>query len=127
MGFSLIPRGKLLGCIPLRPKRRKAPADENIQLDQGVRGGPAPTPAVKELERELVEERAKYQRTKAEADAFAEVRRKLEGEVREAKELLEAREKDAGHKDVRIRQLEKDVNEMQKKVGRVGRRMSSSG
>jgi len=119
--------GKLSFSIPFSSGRRKA-ANEDIKLAQGVGDDPTPTPAVKVLELKLAEEKVKctklekeLQRVKAEMDAFAEAKGRAEDEVREVKELLEAREKEVGLKDASIQRLEKDMSEMQKKVGRVGR------
>jgi len=60
---------------------------EHIQLDQSRSDGLTPTPAVRALGLEIAEERAK-----AEADAFAEAKKKLEGGIRDAKKFLEARQ-----------------------------------
>ena len=65
------------------------------------------------------------QRIKAEADAFAEMKGKLEDEVRQANESLKAREKDLAHKDADLQRLGKDMNEVQTKVRRVESEMDS--
>jgi chromosome segregation ATPase len=95
--------------------------------------GPTPTSALQVLESELGEERAKcarleqeYQRARVEADAFAEAKGKLKDETQKLKELLEAREKEAGHKDASMHRLERDMSEMQIKVSQVGRGMGST-
>lgn len=113
-----------LSCIPLG--QRKV-VKEDIQLVQGGRVGPTPTPAANGLELELTEEGARraeleheHQRIKAQADAFAEAKGKLEEEIRQVKESLEAREKDLVRKDASLQQLEGDMNEMQTKVRRIG-------
>ena len=103
-------------CVRLRGEK---PAKED---------GPTPTSALQVLESELAEERAKcarleqeYQRARVEVDAFAEGTGKLKDKIQKLEELLETRGKEAGHKDVSIRRLERDINEMQIKVSRVGR------
>ena len=107
-------------------------AIEDIRLAPIVRDSPTSTPTIRAL-LELAEERAKcarlekeFQRVKTEAEIFAEAKGRAEDEVREIKQLLGAREKEIGRKDARIRQLEKDMSEMQKKVGWVGRGMGSN-
>ena len=118
------PKKRTLFCIPLpsripRLPRRRKTTDEDIQLGRRVK----PSPAVRELERELAEERTKYarleeenRRLKAGRDEPVGTNKKLEDELRQVKELLEAREKDSANKDARLRQLE---NEIRSKVGRV--------
>lgn len=115
--------GRLL-CIPLGQRKT---AKEDIQLAQSGRVGPTPTPAADGLELELIEERARkakleheHQRIKTQADAFAEAKGKLEEEIRQVKESLEAREKDLVRKDTSLQRLEGDMNEMQTKVRRIG-------
>jgi hypothetical protein len=93
-------------CIPVPSFSKKAPK-EDIQLEK---------PDAKALEQQLVEERAKYARLKAEADTFVETTEKLENEIREVKE---AREREVSGKDEHIQQLEKDNNQMREMVCRV--------
>jgi chromosome segregation ATPase len=120
--------GGLCSCV-------STPGDEkaDIPLVQNGRRVPTPTPAAKALELELAGERARCarleedrRRAKAEADAFADAKGKLEDEIREVKELLKAREKEVGHKDASVEQLERSFSEMQAKVSRVGRTMGSN-
>ena len=94
----------------------------DVQLTPSVRCSPTPSSAALELE--LTQQRTEcerlereYQRTKAEADGFAEAKGKLEDELREVKELLEARGSGVSHKDASTQRLE---NEMKTKVSRVG-------
>ena len=95
---------KLFFCIPLRsPFRKKAPK-EDIQLEK---------PDAKAIEQQLVEERAKYARLKAEAD---ETRGKFENEIREIKET---RAREVRGKDEHIQQLEKEASQMREMVCRV--------
>lgn len=115
------PGGSPWFCIPFSSKRRKRANDpKDIQLPQSVRRDPTPTPAVEALELELAEERAKCARLererRAEADAMAEAKGKMENEIREVRDLLEAREKEVGQKDVSAQQLERDASEMRTKV-----------
>jgi len=115
---------KVLGKLHFRvPPRRKKTANENIQLVQDARGGPTPTPAVDALELELAEERVKrarledeYQRAQAKA---TEVKRKLEDEIHQVKELLEARERDEARKDASLQRLDEAMNEMHTQVCQV--------
>ena len=74
---------------------------------------------MKTSEPELAEDRE----TKTNADEFAEAKRKLEDELRSLKELLEMREKDTAEKEANVRQLQKDMSEMQAKVCRVESRI----
>ena len=52
-------------------------------------------------------------------DAFAEEKGKLEDEIRQVKEFLEAREKNLAHNDANLQRLERDMSEVQTKVSRV--------
>jgi len=52
-------------------------------------------------------------------EAFVKAKERAEDEVREVKEFLEAREKEAGRKDASIQRFEKDMSEIQTKVGRL--------
>ena len=94
---------------------------KDVQLTGNARRSPTPPSNVLELE--LGQQRAEcarlereYQRIKTEADVFAEAKGKLEDELREVKELLEARGKEVGQKDVSIERLE---SEMGTKVSQV--------
>jgi len=85
--------------------------NRDVQPTQSVRR--SPTPPSTALELELAKQRAEcarlereYQRTKAEADGFAEAKGKLEVELQEVKELLEARGKEVDQKDTSNQQLE---------------------
>ena len=80
-------------CIPLPSRKSK---------DKRAKAGQTPTPAARAPEHE-----------------FAEVKKKLEDELREAKELLETREKDLTDKDASLQRLEKAIGEIQAKVGRL--------
>jgi len=62
------------------------------------------------------------QRVKAETELVTEAKGKLEDELREVKELLEARGKEAHLKDASIQWLESD---METKVSQVGSGISS--
>jgi len=104
------------------PSGGEKAASRDIQLTQSARR--SPTPPSTALELELAERRTEcarlereYQRTKAEADGFVEAKGKLENELREVRELLEARGKEVGQKDANIQRLE---SEMKAKVSRVG-------
>jgi len=110
--------GKLCFCGPSRDET----VSGDVKLTQSIRRSPTPPSAALELE--LAEQRTEcarlereYQRTKAEAEAFAEAKRKLEDELREVKELLEARGKEIGQKDAIIQRLE---SELKTKVSQVG-------
>lgn len=87
-------------CIPLPSRKSK---------DQRAKAGKTPTPAPKAPEHE-----------------FAEVQKKLEDELREARGLLETREKDLADRDASLQRLEKAMGEIQAKVGRVETRMELS-
>ena len=78
-------------CPRVPPEHGKA-VNEDIQLIRGLT-----TPAVDAfgLEHE-------HRRIKAELDAFAEEKGKLEDEIRQVKESLKAREKDLAHKDANL-------------------------
>ena len=93
--------------------------------------GGSPTPPSAALELELAQQRTEctrlergYQRTKAEADGFAEAKGKLEDELREVKGLLEARGKEVGDKDAKIQRLE---SEMETKVSQAEGRTGPDG
>jgi len=110
---------KKISCVSSRGGNA---VSRDMQPTQSVRRSQTPPSAALELE--LAKQRAEcarleleYQRTKAEADAFADVKGKLEDELREVKELLEARGNEVGKKDTNIQQLE---SEMKTKVGHVG-------
>ena len=119
----LVVKGAFWGRLPCIPLRQRKAVNEDVQLVEGPRAGPTATPAVNGLELELTEEKARrakleheHQRVKARADAFAEAKGKLEEEIRQVKESLEAREKDLVRKDTSIQRLEREMNEMQTKV-----------
>lgn len=108
----------LCGLPWLRFRRKKVQPQEPIPLEKHVGDGQTVSDAVKALEHQLAEEKAKSARHQAEA---AEEKRKSEGEVRQLKELLEAREKDVAQKNANIQQLVKDGDTMRAKVGPIGK------
>lgn len=90
--------------------------------------------AIKELEFELAEERARrarveqqYQIAKVEENGYTEARGKSEDEVLEVRELLKKQEEELAHKDKIIQRLETEAIETQEKVGQVGKPMGSNG
>lgn len=110
------------------PSDETEAVNEDIRLDQRVKGGPAPTLAVGATEHELTEEKNKSarleeenRRLKARADEFAEEKRKMEDNLRQTRELLQTREKDLADKEAKIKQLEKT---MRAKVRRVESEMN---
>jgi len=116
---------------PRVPLEHRKTVNEDIKLVRGLRGGPTLTPAVDAFGLELAEERAKrarleheHRRIKAEVDAFAEEKGKLEDEIQQVKESLKAREKDLAHRDASLQRLERDMSEAQTKVRRVEGGMS---
>ena len=109
---------KLRFCGPSGDEK----ASRDIKLTQTVRRSPTPPSAASEVE--LAKQRTEcarlereYEKIKAKADVFADAKGKLEDELREVKELLEARGKEIGQKDTSIQRLE---NEMGTKVSRGG-------
>jgi len=101
-------------------------ANEDIRLDQRVKGGPTPTSTVGATEHELTEEKTRSarleeenRRIKAGTDGFAEEKRKLEDDLRQANDLLKTRGKDLADREARIQKLEKAMSEMRAKVRRV--------
>ena len=126
-------KGRTFLCIPVptfrfgKRKARKA-RKEAIQLEQNVEAGPTPTLTVKadglaEAEAKVVTLEQENRRVKAEADGLAKANRKLEDELRETKERLEAREKDLADKNASLERVEKDMREAQAKVGQVESRL----
>ena len=92
--------------------------NKGIQPAQSTRCSPVPTRAVGSLELELTEERGNRarleqdcQKAKAEADELAEAKAKSE----------DALKKEVGDKDAIIQRLEREANEMQKKVSHAGK------
>ena len=82
-----------------------SPSGETEATNEDVQPGRTPTPA--------------NRRIKAKADELAEANRKLEDELQQAKELMEAQKKDLADKDVSLQRLEMAMGEIQTKVGRV--------
>ena len=113
---------KLLGKFSCLPSRGEKAVSRDTQLTRSVRCSPTPPSNVLELE--LAKQRAEcarlereYQRTKAEADGFAEVKGKLENELQELKELLEARGNEVSLEGANTQRLE---SETETKVSQVG-------
>ena len=103
------------------PSGNEKPSGD-IKLTRSVKRSPTPPSAALELE--LAKQRTEcarlereYQRIKAEADVFADAKGKLEDELREVKELLEARGKEIRQKDTSIQRLE---NKVETKVSWIG-------
>lgn len=105
-----------------RSKRRKA--GERIQREKLVEDGSTTTDAIRALEDQLAEERAKFAKLKVEADANAEANVKLETQILGLKELLEAREKDVGQRDAEVQRLEAEGRTMRERVCRTKRGIS---
>jgi len=101
-----------LSCVSSRGEKA---VSRDTQLTRSVRQSPTqPSPP---LELELTQQRAECARLEREADGLAEAKRKLEDELREVKELLEARGNEVSHEGADAQQLE---SETETKVSQVG-------
>lgn len=110
-------------CLPLpnpfkslsKPKK----AREQTLREKRVEDGSTTTDAIRALEDQLAQERAKFAKLKVEADAKAEANLKLEAETRGVKELLETRENDVGQRDAEIQRLESEGGTMRERLGQL--------
>ena len=98
---------KLCLCVSSRDEKA---VSGDTKPARGVRRSLTPPPVELELQKtEWTRLERECRRIKAEADASDEAKRKLEEELQDVKELLEARGKEAGLRDASIQQLESEM------------------
>ena len=107
--------GKLFSCVSSRDEKT---VEMDSRPGRGVRRTTSPVSVELEPQRaEWTRLEQECRRAKDEANTSAETKRKLEEELQDVKELLEARGKELGCKDANIQRLE---SELETKVRQVG-------